>query len=61
MSISERSVLLHCEYFEDEGGGVFLFLDGGHRFPSGVVQVVRRGDGKAALSQDPLCLVHVGA
>lgn len=38
----------------------FLFLDGGHGFLGGVVQVVRCRDGQAALAQNPLGLVDVG-
>lgn len=38
-----------------------LLLDGGDRFHSGVVQVLRCCDGQAALRQDPLGLVHVGS
>ena len=40
--------------------GSFLFLDGGHCFLGGVIQVLRRCDGQAALSQNPLGLVDVG-
>lgn len=39
----------------------FSLPDGGHGFDGGVVQVLRRRDGQAALAQDPLGLVHVGA
>lgn len=38
-----------------------LLLNGGHRFRCGVVQVLRRCDGQAAVRQDPLGLVHVGS
>lgn len=38
-----------------------LLLNGGHGLHGGVVQVLRCGDGQAALRQDPLGLVHVGS
>lgn len=38
-----------------------LLLNGGHGFHGGVVQVLRCGDGQAALRQDPLGLVYVGS
>lgn len=41
-------------------GQASSFLDGGHGLDGGVVQVLRRRDGQAALAQDPLGLVHVG-
>lgn len=39
----------------------FLFLDGGHGFLGSVVQVLCRCDGQAALGQNPLGLMDVGA
>lgn len=48
-----------CEGRTAAGHGVSL-PDGGHSFDGGVVQVLGRRDGQAALAQDPLGLVHVG-
>lgn len=37
-----------------------LFPDGGHCLLGSIFQVLRCRDGQAALSEDPLGLVHVG-
>lgn len=38
----------------------FLFLDGGHGFHGGVIQIFCCCDGQAALGQNPLGLMDVG-
>lgn len=55
-----RGRLWRCVDERAERGRSFLFVDGRHDFLGGVVQVLCRGDGQAALTQDPLGLVDVG-